>query len=288
MLLLALAPGDPIDLLPNAEEVRPQLEERWNLDQPLPVRYLLYMGQLARGDLGVSLTYRPGTPVMEVLAGPLFRSSGLLVSSWALTLLWGVSLAWYTAGRTFRASLLLQVVSITPVFLLAHLSVFGLNSVAWSLMEAGSITRPEWFALPDQASALRTGLAVIILAVRSGSLSEVHKEVENALVEVRQSGFVDAARARGTPLWPHLAWNLIAPLSNIAVSRAAFFVGGLVIIEKVLLLNGAGSILWRAAELRDYDLCLGITLFAALVVTTTRFSADIVRITFDPRLRAAP
>jgi ABC-type dipeptide/oligopeptide/nickel transport system permease component len=285
MLLLALAPGDPIDLLPNSEEVRPELEARWNLGHSLPVRYGLYLSQLAQGDLGVSLAYRPGMPVTEVLGGPLLRSAGLLLSSWSLALLWGISLAWYTAGRGARTIFFLQFVSITPVFLLAHLAIFGFNTTAWSLMEAGSISRPGWFALPDQASTLRTALAVIILAIGSGSLSEIHKDVENALVEVRQSGFVDAARARGTPLWPHLAWNLIAPLSSIAVSRSAFLVGGLIIIEKVMLLNGAGSILWRAAQLRDYDLCLGVALFAAMVVAGTRFVADILRISIDPRLR---
>jgi len=287
MLLLALAPGDPIDLLPNADEVRPELEARWHLDRPLPVRYALYLGQLATGDLGTSLSYRPGTPVWEVIARPAMRSAGWLVSAWMLTLIWGSGLAWFTAGRTSVATLLVRVLSIAPVFLIAHLAVSGFNTAAWSLMEAGTIDRPGWFALPDQPSSLRTALAVVILAVGSGALAELHAEVENALVALRRSGFVDAARARGMPVWPHVAWNLVSPLTTIAVSRVAFFVGGLVILEKVLLLNGVGAILWRAALLRDYDLCLGIALLAAVVVAGARLTGDGIRITTDPRLRTA-
>ena len=287
MLLLAMAPGDPIDLLPNADEVRTELEARWHLDRPLPVRYALYMGQLASGDLGTSLSYRPGTPVSALIGQPALRSAGWLISAWTLTVFWGTALAWFTAGRRTFSTLTVRLLSIAPVFLIAHLAVFGANTLAWSLMEAGTIGRPDWFALPDQPSTVRTVLAIVILAVGSGALAELHADVENALISLRRSGFVDAARARGMPVWPHVAWNLVAPLTTIAVSRAAFFVGGLVVLEKVLLLNGVGAILWRAALLRDYDLCIGIALLAAVVVAGTRLTADAIRIATDPRLRAA-
>ncbi len=287
MLLLALAPGDPIDLLPNADDVRPELEARWHLDRPIPVRYALYLGQLASGDLGTSLAYRPGMPVADIILRPALRSAGWLVAAWMLTLVWGTALAWYTAGRSSAWTLAVRLASIGPVFLLAHLAVFGFNEAAWSMMQAGTIERPGWFALPDQASSLRTVLAIVILAVGSGALAELHAEVENALVAIQRSGFADAARARGMPVWPHIAWNLASPLTTIAVSRAAFFVGGLVVLEKVLLLNGVGAILWQAALLRDYDLCLGIGLLAAVVVAGARLTGDGIRIAIDPRLRAA-
>jgi ABC-type dipeptide/oligopeptide/nickel transport system permease component len=51
------------------------------------------------------------------------------------------------------------------------------------------------------------------------------------------------------------------------------------------MLNGVGAILWRAALLRDYDLCLGIALLAAVVVAGARLSADGIRMAIDPRLR---
>lgn len=285
-LLLHAAPGDPIDLLPNGEELRPVLERDWQLDQPVPVRLGSYLSHAARGDLGTSLAYRPGMPVLDVVLGPALRSLGLLLAALGLTLAWGTALAWWTAGRSSWERKLVQVVSIAPVFLLAHLAVHGINETTMALVQAGTIARPAWFALPGQPSVFRTVLAVVLLAVGSGALSEVRNEVETALREIRSSGWATAVRARGGRLAPHVLLNLVGPLTTIASSRAAFFVGGLVILEKVLLLNGIGSILWQAALLRDYPLALGITVIFASIVCVARLLGDTVRIAVDPRLRA--
>ena len=73
-VLLWAAPGDPIDMLPNSDELRPVLEAQWHLDEPVPARLLAYASNAVRGDLGTSLTYRPGMPVAEVIAKPALRS----------------------------------------------------------------------------------------------------------------------------------------------------------------------------------------------------------------------
>lgn len=286
LVMLWAAPGDPIDLIPNSDELRPRLEAHWQLDKPIPVRLVAYLSSAMRGDLGTSLVYRTGMPVTEVIAGPTCRSLGWLLAALLTTLAWGTGLAWVTAGRRSFERKLIQLISIAPVFLLAHLSVNVLNEATLALVDAGWIGRPGWFALPGQAHPFRTVLAVLLLAVGSGALSEVRGEVANALVQIRSSGYVAAARARGEPPWRHVALNLVGPLTTIASTRAAFFVGGLVILEKVLLLNGIGSILWEAALMRDYPLALGITVILASVVCVSRLIGDTVRLAIDPRLRA--
>ena len=69
------------------------------------------------------------------------------------------------------------------------------------------------------------------------------------------------------------------------VGEVAFFVGGLVILEKILLMNGIGAILWQSALERDYPLALGITLVTAAVVASLRLVGDVVRTAIDPRRR---
>lgn len=285
--LLAFAPGDAIDSLPNADELRPVLQAQWHLDQPLWVQVGSYLLDVLRGDLRTSLVYRPGMPVLEVIAGPAWRSLLLLLSATTLTTIAGVGLAFFTSWRGRLARPAVWAVSILPVFLLARLTVHGLNAGAWALMEAGTIDRPDWFALPIEDHPLRWAVAVTLLALGSGALAEVHAESEALLGRIRRSGYVQAARARGAPTLPHVVRNLLPPLTVVIASRAAFFVGGLVILEKILLLNGAGAILWRAALDRDYPLALGITLLAAAVVGLARLAADSVRLALDPRRRSA-
>lgn len=284
--LLGLAPGDPVDLVPNGEELRAELEQEWGLDQPFLVRYGWFLLKAAGGDLGHSLTFRPGAAVTDLLPPAAAQSLVLLLPALTLTLLVGVALAWVTAGRP-RSPIrrLVQGLSVPPVFLLAFLAVEGANRSAFALMERGTIDRPTWFALPDTDGPVKVLLAVLVMVLGSGSLHEVMVACEDEIVRVRNAPFIDAAIARGAPVWAHVLPNLVAPLTAITTSRAAFFVGGLIIVEKVLQFNGAGAMLWQACRLRDYPLALGLTLLAATAVCVARLAGDLVRLAMDPRLR---
>jgi peptide/nickel transport system permease protein len=282
--LLWLAPGDAIDILPNAEEVRPVLEHEWGLDQPIWVRWATFLWRALHFDLGTSLTWRPGAPVIEVIAWPALRTLGWVSAGMLVSLAIAVVMARVTAGRPSIARRAVQLLSPVPLFLLAHFAINGLNSVAFDLMNRGFIARPSWFALPDTDSWLRTLLAVGLLAIGSGALTDLHGQVEDAFVAVRGSGYVDAARARGEPVGAHVAWNLTPILASLACSRVAFFVGGTVVLEKVLLLNGVGAVLWQAAQLRDYNVALGITVVLAAVVVSVRLVGDLIKLALDPRV----
>ena len=282
--LLWLAPGDAVDLLTDDPELRAQMVATWGLDQPLLVRWWTFISGAAAGDLGVSLTYRPGTQVSELVWRAALTSAPTLVSAVVLALLGGVGLAYARLRITRRV---VQVISVAPVFLLAATAVVTLNETAFSLIEAGTIDRPDWFALPLGDSLLKSMLGVLVLAVGSSALTEVHQAADDELRAIRGSGYIDAATARGARLWPHILWNLLPPLTTITVSRTAFFLGGLVVVEKVLQLNGAGAMLWQACRLRDYPLALGLVLAAAAVVCGMRLVGDLVRLSVDPRLRIA-
>lgn len=284
-LLLWAAPGDPIDLLPNGEELRPQLEAEWGLDQPLPLRFGRYLIRAADGDLGTSLAVRPGAPVSELVRTTAGRSSTTLLAALLLSISLSLGLALVTRGRRPVMRLVIQLLTAAPVFLLAYLLVLGINETTWGLVQAGAIERPDWFALPDQPSTLRSTLAIAVLAVGSGSLGQTHAGLEEALVRILRSPFVTAARARGGHVAITVLHNLLPPILAVGSRRVAFLLGGLVIVEKVLLLNGAGSLLWDACLQRDYPLAMGLCLASALAVAAAHLIADLARLGLDPRLR---
>ncbi len=285
-ILLALAPGDAIDVLPNGDALRAGLAAEWGLDQPLPVRLVRTSGRIFSGDLGVSLTYRPGAPVAELVLDTGLRSLGLLAPALVLAVGLAAGLgAWSAAGGT-RVLRTVQAVSVIPAFLTAYVLVAALNAGTWALIQSGRIARPDWFALPDTASAVRTAIAITVLAVASGGLTEMHAACDAELRRLRTAPFVEAATARGAPIWPVILHNFAAPLAAIAASRAAWLVGNLVVVEKLLLFSGAGAMLWQACRLRDYPLAIGGTLAAATLVSGARLLADLFRLAVDPRLRS--
>ncbi len=285
-LLLWAAPGDPIDLLPNGAELRPRLEAEWGLDKPVPVRVLTYLGRAAGGDLGTSLTVRPGAEVRDLVTAAVGRSAKLLIPALAVGLLLAIGLALVTRGRRPLLRGAVQLVTVAPIFLLAYLLVVGVNDLTWDLLQAGRIDRPDWFALPDQDSWVRTLLAVLVLGLGSGSLGELHVATETELVRLLRSPFVAATRARGGSVPRIVGRNLLPGLLAVAGRRVPFLVGGLIVIEKVLLLNGAGALLWDACLQRDHPLAMGLALAAALAVGATQLAVDLLRLALDPRLRS--
>ncbi|MEZ4238140.1 MAG: ABC transporter permease subunit [Myxococcota bacterium] len=287
LALLFLAPGDPIDTIPNGEALRPQLTEQFGLDRPPAVRWAVRLGRALVFDLGTSYVYRPGAPVAEVVARPAVRTVGLVAAACALAVGLGGLLAGITAGRRSALRPLVQAGSLVATFVLADVLVSGINDATWWALQAGWIERPAWFALPDQASLVRSALAVAILAGGSGTLAEVHAELEDALVRIRSSPWVDAARARGRVPWGAVLRAMVPAIASTLSDRAALLVGGALVVEHVLLMRGVGDILWQAARLRDYDLALAIALLSAVLVAGTRLLAEAATLLVDPRLRGA-
>ncbi len=152
-------------------------------------------------------------------------------------------------------------------------------------MQRGLWDRPRWFALPEVASWHREALGVLVLALASGAASELARELASARLAVESSPWLEAARARGAPLMPHRLRNLVAPVGRALAARALLFAGGLVIVEKVLLLQGAGSLMWQAALQRDLPLAVGLAVLVALGLGLLRLALDLLVLWADPRLR---
>ena len=276
--MLRAAPGDPIDLLPEGNEQREALSHAWGLDRDLGQVLL----DTLRGDLGESLTLRPGTPVVTLVAEAAATSAPLLIFSLLTSLILGFGLSLSPKTRTTGA-----LVSATPAFLLAFGLVSALNAATFAGIQEGWVDRPDWFALPDQAGLFRSALAVFVLAVASGNVGTISTSFAAEIARARQSPWMEALRARGESVTPPLLANLLPTGLSIAGSRVVYLVGGLVVTEKLLLIQGAGNLLWEACIRRDYPLALGLGLAAGATVLVLRWLADSARIAADPRLRGA-
>ena len=280
--LLWAAPGDPIDLLPNGARLRPILEIEWGLDRSLSERWWDALVRLSKGDLGTSMSVRPGLDVWTLIAAPVQRS--LL---WAgLAMVTSIVLGLITVGSKGTIHRLLHVlgiVSIAPLFLATHMAINTINDITFGAISNGYIDRPNFFALPLEESLVRTVLAIFLLGFASGNLYEWREEIMVIKNRIDRSDYVMATRSRGLPVWQHFLYNAIPPVVSLVVARLPLYLGGLVILERLFLLEGAGALLWNAALARDYALASGLTLVFASFVIITRLIASLIQLQINPR-----
>lgn len=283
-VLLALVPGDAIDTLPNGDVLRPLLAAEWGLDQPLGKRILSAILRAFSGDLGTSLTTRPGAPVANLILAAAPASIALVSAATLAALAAAIA----TVGASQRFAGLLPAISFLtaiPTALAALLVINGINALTFDLIESGSITRPDWFALPAQDSPLRTALAVVLLACCSSQLGNLAGRAENARSALTTAGFVTAERARGGPVGPLLARHLAVPVLRATSAGVPAMLSGLIVIERSFGLGGCGALFWTAVRERDWPLAAALAASAALLVAGIRLCVDIFAVLWDPRER---
>lgn len=280
-VLLRAAPGGPFDAEKAAPpEVEAALAAQYRLDQPLPMQYLHWLADVARGDLGPSFQY-PDYTVNELLAAslPITVINGSLALLLALGL--GLPLGVWAALRAgrwtdrllmFGAGLGLSV----PKFVVAPLLVL-LFAVTLQWLPAGG-----W-----DGSWRSMVLPVIALALPN--LAYCARLTRASLLEVLDADYLRAARGRGLSdarllfmhalrpgLLPVVAW-LSPALINV--------VSGSAVVEQVFGIPGIGRYFVQGALNRDYTLVLGVVLVVGAAIVVINALVDWLRSRMDPRLR---
>jgi peptide/nickel transport system permease protein len=295
-LLVRLVPGDPVQAVasPNmTAELRADLLTRYGLDQPLPVQYLKYLGQLLQGDLGVS--FSEGIGVTDTLMARLPWTLLLVGVSLVLTVLIGIPLGVLAAARSGglwdRA---VQVVAVTgqslfvPSIAILLLYVFGLQ-LGWFPI-GGAYTDGtyggEWYL------SVLAHLVLPCLSLVLGQLGQYVLTVRATLIEALGEDYITLARANGLPhrrvLWKHALRNALLPTTTvIGVQICLYLVAGLVLTETVYAYPGIGRGIYEAVVRLDFPVLQGAFLLLAVVVVVVNMVTDIVYGMLDPRVKAA-
>jgi peptide/nickel transport system permease protein len=288
--LIHSAPGGPA-LLSNPDLSRDQIarmSEQLGLNDPLPVQYGRWIGNLLQGDLGVS--YNSITPVTSLLADRLPNTLLLAGTALIVSILVAVPLGVISAIR--RNSVLDRVVtSFTffgisiPVFWLGiMLIVFFSVQLQW-LPSGGMSTIGEEFSIRDRIEHLI--LPVFVLAM--ANLAELTRYTRSGMVTVLGEEYIRTARAKGlaqkSVVLGHALRNALIPVITIIGVLLPRAVSGAAITEAVFTWPGMGSLAVDAATTRDYPVVLGTTLTVATVVVVSSLITDLAYGYLDPRIR---
>ena len=293
--IVNLAPGDPVSALLNPEQVAAlgpgwveQQKEALGLNKPLPVRYGLWIKEIARGNLGFSLVDRQ--PVAHKLAERIWPTLRLMLLALTIALLVAIPAGVISALKQY--SLLDYVVtafgflaiSIPSFFLaLAAIYVFAVK-LGW-LPAAGMYTVGQPPSLSDALRHLVLPATVLGLA----QAAPLIRYTRSGMLEVIRQDYVTVARAKGLGerlvIFRHALRNALIPLVTVVALQLPALLGGTVIIEAVFAWPGMGTLAITAIRGRDYPVIMAINLISALMVLTSNLAADLVYAVIDPRIR---
>ncbi len=265
-----------------------QLEAKLGLNDPLPVQYWRWLDAMLHGDFGMSIVMN--RPAASLIGEALGRSALLAGLAFSLIAAGGISLGLYAATHRGRASdkvlTLAQFVLIAvPEFFWAILAVLVfaswlnlLPATGYAPLDAG-VT--DWLA----------HLVLPVLVLSFGLVAHVSRLTRSSMLEVLDSRFVLAARARGLPerrvLWRHALPNALLPAITVLAIDAGLLIGGIVVVETVFAYPGLGRLLVYAIERHDLPLLQVGMMVVTAIYALANFVAELLYAALNPRIRVA-
>jgi peptide/nickel transport system permease protein len=308
-VLMRVVPGDPVSMMigpgATAQDVA-ALRALYGLDHGIATQFAYYLGDLARGEFGVSISRKQ--PVTELIAARLPLTLELSAVATLLALALGVVAALVATQWRQRAiergiDAATGVVTAIPDFLwgllgilvfgvlLPVLPVFGLmdselrfeSRSGFVLLE--SLLRGRF----DVVGSVLWHLLLPALALALPLAAMIARVLKASLAEVLTQDYVLVARVKGFGPWRVLLRealrNALSPALTLAGVQFTFLIGGTVLIEKLFGLPGLGSMAIDAVTSRDLPLIQGIVLTFALIFIAVNLAVDMLNSVLNPRLR---
>ena len=279
---LARISGNPMDvLLPEDATVQDFeiMTERWGLDKPLHMQYLVYIGNVLRGDFGTSIKW-PGRSTRDLifarLPATLELSALALVVAALLALPLGVVVAVKKdTGIDYAGKVVALLGQAAPSFWVGIVLIW-IFAVTLNWLPASG----------------RDGVMSLILpafALGWFQVAAVMRLTRSSMLEVLDSEYVKLARIKGIPnwkvIWKHCLRNAaIAPLTYFGFILGGFLTGS-VVIETVFAWPGVGLLAIDALRARDFQVVQSVVLFFGIVYIASNLLVDILYAYLDPRIR---
>jgi peptide/nickel transport system permease protein len=284
-----ILPADPARMIAGIRAT-PQDVERirvaLGLDQPFLVQLERYVGRLFQGDFGQS--YIQNRAVLPLILERFPATLQLAAAGLAVELLIGLPLGILAATRrgtrSDRLSTILSIVLVSaPSFLVGYLL---LNFLAFQPQIRFGITifpiggyKPfdlRYLALPAITLGF-SGAAYYTRLMRTSMLDELHRD------------YVRTARSKGLGeqaiLWRHAVRNALGPVLSQIGLDLGFFLGGVVIVERVFSWPGIGKLAVDSIVTADVPLILGTVLFGTICIVAANLAVDVLQVVIDPRIR---
>ncbi|RKQ89117.1 ABC transporter permease [Brockia lithotrophica] len=296
-LAYSLAPGDVFtSRILNDTNITPEriaeLRALYGLDQPLYLRYLHWMGQVLRGDLGISYMFQK--PVTEVIQTFMWNSFLIAATVMFFEWLFALFIGFFSALKQYS-----WFDSLVTLFVYATMSFpsffLGLLLLKWLAVDipifplGGMTTTGSDFTGWEHILDVAHHMVLPVLTLTLLSIGGLTRYVRANVLEVIRQDFVRTARAKGLRerivLQKHVFRNVLLPLITLFTLELPGLFAGAMITEQIFNWPGIGKVALSGVYNRDYPLVMGFTLFLAVLTILANILADVLYGVADPRVR---
>lgn len=280
--LMKILPGSPFQAEQKLTEAQREiLYEKYNLNDPIPVQYLNYLGNLVQGDLGVSFQLN-NQSVTDILLNRIPVSAELgaiaLIIGSLLGMALGIIAAIYSNTWIDYVANLISVIGISiPSFIFAGLLQYYLG------VELGLLPIAFWDGVPNMIMPV-ISLAIFPMAIAA-------RFIRTEMIEVLGSDYITTARAKGISkfslIFKHSVRNALIPLITVMGPLAVSLMTGTLVIEQIFSIPGIGEQFVTSIMTNDFSVIMGTTLFFAFFFIVIILVIDILYGIIDPRIRVA-
>lgn len=283
--LMHLLPGDPFvgdKQLP--EETVQALHEKYGLDKPLIVQFLIYLSKIVQGDLGVSVP--DGRPVTDIIgqAFPVSLELGIraLIFAFIMGILLGIVAAVKRGTVWDSVAMFAALIGVSvPSFIIGSLLQYYLG------LKLYLSTGTQVFAIMGWDSQNAKILPAFALAF--GSMATISRLMRTSMLDVLSQDYIKTAKAKGLSgkeiLWKHAVRNAIMPVVTVMGPLVAAVLTGTFVVENIFSVPGLGKYFVQCVQTNNYTVIAGTTIFYGTFLVFANFMVDLIYGLIDPRVK---
>ena len=290
-LLIDFLPGDPIAAMTGGEisgETYDRLYHELNMDKPVLVRYVMWLGDALTGNFGMSQSYNKSvlTVIGERLPVTMYLSLLAFLISVPLGIVFGIISAVKrgTAADT-AVTLTANICCCLPQFWLGILFMYVFSMLLGWLPSMGFVWPWDNFS----QSIRQTIMPLLCLTI--GGIASITRQTRSSMLEVIRQDYIRTARSKGLKqkkvIYVHALKNALLPVITLMGLRLGGMIGGSVFVENVFVIPGMGSLLVNAINSQDIQLIQGCVLMITLFTSVVNLITESVYVVVDPRSKIA-
>jgi oligopeptide transport system permease protein len=284
--MMRLLPGDPfIGEKAIPETTMKALNQKYGLDKPVIEQFLMYVGNVLKGDLGISMHYN-NRPVTEIIAQAFPYSFDLGIRSLIFATIMGVFLGIVAAVKRGTAwdtlTMLIAIIGVSvPSFIVGSLLQYFLGLGLYQLTGARIFPITGWNSFSSKI--------LPAFALSFGSMATISRLMRTSMLDVLGQDYIKTAKSKGLSqkkiVWKHAVRNAIMPVVTVLGPIAASVLTGAFVVENIFSIPGMGKFFVNSIKVQDYTMISGITLFYGAFLIIANLVVDLAYGFIDPRVK---